>query len=121
MENPITVKNAVPIFPVRDINKAAEFYTQKLGFTITSAYPNYLILKRDETWLHCSLAPGLDPRTNNCRAYVYVSGVDALYAECKTHNIIHPNGALQERDYGMKDFAVLDPDGNLLTFGEALR
>ncbi len=119
MEKRGQLKVAVPILLTRDINKAADFYTQKLGFTVSSIYPNYLIIKRDETALHFSLAQDLDPKTNSCMTYIYVSNIDSLYAECQTQEIIHPNGALQAKDYGMKDFAVIDPDGNLLTFGES--
>lgn len=119
MEKRGELKNAVPILLTRNINQAADFYTQKLGFTVSNRYPNYLIIKRDQTALHFSLAQDLDPKTNSCTTYVYVSNIDSLYTEYQAQDIIHPNGALKTKDYGMKDFAVIDPDGNLLTFGES--
>ena len=33
---------------------------------------------------------------------------------------IHPNGALQNKPWGQKEFALLDPDSNLLTFGQSV-
>jgi hypothetical protein len=33
---------------------------------------------------------------------------------------IHPNGALQSKPWGEKEFALLDPDNNLLTFGQSI-
>ena len=33
---------------------------------------------------------------------------------------IHPNGSLEIKPWGQKEFSVLDPDNNLLTFGESL-
>jgi hypothetical protein len=33
---------------------------------------------------------------------------------------IHPNAALAEKPWGQKEFALLDPDHNLLTFGQAI-
>lgn len=113
------LKIAVPVLLARDINQTAEFYIQKVGFVVSNKYPNYLIIKRDETWLHFSLAQDLDPKTNDCSTYIYVSNIEALYQELKAQGILHPNGNFQEKDYGMKDFAILDPNGNLLTFGEA--
>jgi hypothetical protein len=31
---------------------------------------------------------------------------------------IHPAGHLQTKPWGQKEFSILDPDNNLLTFGE---
>jgi hypothetical protein len=32
---------------------------------------------------------------------------------------IHPNGQLALKPWGQREFSLLDPDNNLLTFGEA--
>ena len=47
-----------------------------------------------------------------------VEGIDALYAEMQAAGVVHPNGLLQQQPWGMKEFAVLDGDGNLIKFGE---
>ena len=51
--------------------------------------------------------------------YIRVRGVGSLYEQCPT-DVIHPNGTLRTHDYGMREFAVIDLDGNLLTFGEPI-
>jgi hypothetical protein len=33
---------------------------------------------------------------------------------------IHPNGQLEIKPWGQKEFALLDPDHNLLTFGQSI-
>ena len=33
---------------------------------------------------------------------------------------IHPNAPLQTKPWGQKEFSLLDPDRNLLTFGEKI-
>ena len=33
--------------------------------------------------------------------------------------IVHPNGALADKPWGTREFAILDPDGNLLTFSQS--
>ena len=52
-------------------------------------------------------------------AYVRVRGADSLFDQFPK-NAIHPNGSLRTQDYGMREFAIIDPDGNLLTFGEPI-
>jgi hypothetical protein len=33
---------------------------------------------------------------------------------------IHPNGNLATKPWGQREFSVLDPDNNLLTFGQGI-
>lgn len=47
-----------------------------------------------------------------------IEGVDALYAQCLAFGIVHPNATLQTPAWGSREFAVLDPDGNLVTFAQ---
>ena len=50
---------------------------------------------------------------------IFVDDVDALYAELvgRGARIIVPAA---DRAYGMRDFSVLDPDGNVLVFGMSI-
>jgi uncharacterized glyoxalase superfamily protein PhnB len=51
------------------------------------------------------------------RVRFVVDDVDALYAELKKHkNVIHPNGALETKPWGTREFGVLDPTGVCITF-----
>jgi hypothetical protein len=49
-------------------------------------------------------------------AYVELRGVDAYYEELRARNV--ELGELHDRPYGMRDFALIDLDGNRLVFGE---
>jgi hypothetical protein len=49
-------------------------------------------------------------------AYVQLHGVDAYYAELRARNLEVRD--LGDRAYGMRDFEVVDPNGNRLAFGE---
>ena len=42
-----------------------------------------------------------------------------VYDEMREAGVVHPNGALCEQPWGMKEFSVLDSDGNLINFGNA--
>lgn len=115
-----TFLNAVPKLLTRDLARTADYYTQHLGFEIVNMYADYLILRRGDVSLHFGLAPDTDPKTNPCSTYVYVRGVDTLYEQCKAEGILRQNAWLADRYYGVRDFSLIDPDGNLLTFGELL-
>ena len=51
-------------------------------------------------------------------AYIRIKGVDAYYAGLQQRAA--DIGNIGDRDYGMRDFEVIDPDGNRLAFGEPL-
>ncbi len=120
MSDTATLNAVAPVLMSRDIARTADFYTRHLGFETVSTYPNYLIMRRDAVRLHFTHAPGNDPLKNDCSAYVFATDVTALYTRAQAAGVVHPNGPLRDQDYGLRDFAVLDPDGNLLTFGEAM-
>jgi hypothetical protein len=58
------------------------------------------------------------PKASGCR--VQVAGIDALYSLCTVAGIVHPNAALAAKPWGTREFAILDPDGNLLTFHQSV-
>ena len=115
----ITFLNAVPKLLTRDLARTTDYYSQHLSFEIVNMYGDYVILRRGEVWLHFGLAD-VDPKTNMCSTYVYVRGIDTLYEQCQTEGILRQNAWLADRPYGMRDFSLIDPDGNLLTFGQRL-
>jgi hypothetical protein len=45
-----------------------------------------------------------------------VAGIEQLFEEYSTKGVIHPNGGLALKPWGVLEFSVLDPDGNLITF-----
>ena len=47
--------------------------------------------------------------------YVQLSGVDAYFSELKARNV--ESSELGDREYGMRDFEVVDQWGNRLAFG----
>ncbi len=108
---------AQPVFVSGDLARTETFYTEKLKFAVSARHDDWLKLDRDALTLHFALVSGLNPRKNMSHAYVRVRGVDSLFEQLP-RDAVHPNGSLRTQDYGMREFAVIDPDGNLLTFGE---
>jgi uncharacterized glyoxalase superfamily protein PhnB len=48
-----------------------------------------------------------------------VKGIELMYAEYRERGgTIHPNGALQTKPWGTKEFAAIDPNGVCVTYQE---
>ena len=117
MEN---ISHLAPILAVRDMKKALTFYNE-IGFKTEFLWqdpPSYAVLSGGgSASIHLSL---LDPAHRGQKTkgviYVFVHNVDQLYEECLEKGSSIAEG-IATRDYGMRDFEILDPDGNLLTFG----
>lgn len=112
-----------PKLPMRDKNKTREFYITELGFQIigTEDYEGYLILGKDQVQIHFFEFHELVPEKNYGQVYIRTNGIDQVYESFIRRGIsIHPNGHLEAKPWGQKEFSLLDPDHNLLTFGEAI-
>ncbi|MFN8431316.1 MAG: VOC family protein [Spirosomataceae bacterium] len=112
-----------PKLPMRNKTITRNYYVDKLGFIDmgTQDYPEYLILKKDEIEIHFFLFKDLNPKENYGMIYIRVLNIEEVYAGFQENNVaIHPNGPLETKPWGMNEFSLLDPDNNLLTFGEAV-
>ncbi len=112
--------HAAPIFAVPNVQKAAEYYRDKLGFSIEFLWeepPTYGVLRRGEgVSIHLSLN-GEEKRRS--ALYVFVYDVDTLHEELQDNEvtIVLP---IDDRDYRMRDFEIEDPWGNRITFGKGI-
>jgi catechol 2,3-dioxygenase-like lactoylglutathione lyase family enzyme len=131
----VTLAQTIPALPVRDASRAVEFYRDKLGFDVVHHDGGFAVLKRDGAEVHLweasdeswrehtsdespvrSGAESFIAGTASCR--IATEGVDELYGELREGGILHPvsRDGVDETDFGTREFAALDPDGNLLTF-----
>jgi len=77
------------------------------------------MLEKDGFQIHFFAFEGLNPLENYGQVYIRTNNIDELYKSLIDKKVaIHPNGNLQVKPWGQKEFALLDPDHNLLTFGE---
>jgi ankyrin repeat protein len=108
-----------PGLPTRDMARTVEHYA-RLGFAFSAAAgADFAIAERDGVELHFALKPEHDPARTATWVYINVEDVEELSAEFAAA------GAGQGReprdtDYGMRELAHIDPDGNLLLFGTPL-
>lgn len=111
--------NIAPKLPMRSKALTKDFYLNKLGFKVIADYDGYLIIEKDHIEIHFFEFIELDPKTNYSQVYIRVNDIDRLYQTFLDNKIpIHPNGYLEIKSWGQKEFSVVDPDINLLTFGQ---
>jgi catechol 2,3-dioxygenase-like lactoylglutathione lyase family enzyme len=104
---------------MRDPRITREFYTSRLGFHVRSDYGHYLMLEKDGLELHFFLHKTLNPLENDGQVYIRTAAIETHYESLLTQGTpIHPNGKLEIKPWGQREFSLLDPDYNLLTFGE---
>jgi len=116
--DPICFLEAIHVLPAADISAAVAFYTQKLGFEKrfqTAEVHAILVRDRIEIQLWQCSDPRIAKQTS-CR--IHVRQIEALYDAYCEQGVIHPNGALETKPWGMKEFVALDRDGNGLFFQE---
>ena len=110
-----------PKIPMRNKKITREFYINSLGFEEigTVDFEGFLMIKRDQIELHFFLFETISPLENYGQIYIRTNDIEALYEDFIRKQIeIHPNGKLQRKPWGQKEFSILDQDGNLLTFGQ---
>ena len=113
-----------PKLPMRSKATTKAYYLDQLGFELLGAhdYPEYLMVKKDAIELHFFLFPGLDPLQNYGQVYLRTDYIDQLYQNFLSRKVaILPNGPLETKAWGQREFSLLDPDHNLLTFGQEVR
>jgi catechol 2,3-dioxygenase-like lactoylglutathione lyase family enzyme len=137
----VTLTQTIPAMPVRDMPSAVAFYRDRLGFEVLHHDGGFAVLGRDEAVVHlwessdeswrerddtlekpiCSGAESFLAGTASFR--IQVTGVDDLFAEMQQADVLHPvsKGGVDDTDFGTREFATLDQDGNLVTFFQWVR
>ncbi len=107
---------------MRDKVKTKDFYINGLGFKNLGSvdYDGYLMVEKDSIQIHFFEFKDLDPKANYGQVYIRTNDIEKLYQSFLDTGInIHPNGHLAIKPWGQMEFSVLDPDNNLLTFGQS--
>jgi catechol 2,3-dioxygenase-like lactoylglutathione lyase family enzyme len=131
----VNMSQTIPALPVHEAAAAVDFYRDRLGFEALHHDGGFAVLRRDEAVVHLwqagddswrgrdslerpvrSGAESFIAGTASCR--ILVEGVDELYDELRRSDVLHPvsRDGVEETDFGTREFAALDLDGNLITF-----
>jgi catechol 2,3-dioxygenase-like lactoylglutathione lyase family enzyme len=107
-----------PILPAHDVRCTRAFY-ESLGFKSGYHDDLYDILRRGNLVVHLELRDDLVPTSNRTSCYWRVSDADALYREFASvgvPSLTEPSDA----PWGMREFTLKDPAGNLIRVGHEL-
>jgi catechol 2,3-dioxygenase-like lactoylglutathione lyase family enzyme len=108
-----------PRLPVADVEQAIDYYVGRLGFQLGWKWGSPLThanVCRDSISLDLIALP--TDRCGTAMVYVQLVGVRSYFSELKKRNV--EPGEIGDRDYGMRDFEVIDHWGNRIAFGEPL-
>lgn len=114
----------IPKLPMRDKSITKAYYVQKLDFAEfgRTDFEYYLMLEKDKLQLHFFEFKDLNPFENYGQIYIRTVEIEKLYQSLLNKDVsIHPNGKLEVKPWGQKEFSLLDPDHNLLTFGQNIQ
>ena len=112
---------AIPVLAAQDLSVSLVFYA-KLGFPTRFQFEDYAAFaigdaQSGEIEVHLWQCDERHIAENTgCR--VEVEGIDALYEKCRASGAVHSNGSLGERPWGTREFVLVDPAGNIITFFE---
>jgi catechol 2,3-dioxygenase-like lactoylglutathione lyase family enzyme len=116
---------AIPILPCRVMDVTVVFY-KRLGFEggAHEFDSNYAILRRGAVEIHFFTHKELVPANSSAGCYIRVLDVEAIYRSFASSKLprtgIPRMDALEDKPWGLREFAVVDPDGNLLRIGQII-
>ncbi len=118
-----SITSATFVLAVRDFPGAIRFYTDRLGFVETLRLDGWSFLSRGACTVRLGDCPGARPMSSSPDhswfAYLHVEDAKGLYEEytSKGVEIWHK---LEDKPWGMREFAIATPEGHRIVFGEAV-
>jgi len=113
---------------VSDLQRAAEYYRNRLGFTceVYGEPPDFLVAERDDAIILMALCDDAEQIVPNWRivdkvwdVYIRVDDVEAIYAEVRRRGA-PIDYSLYEAPSGFREFGVQDPDGHDIAIGQRI-
>jgi predicted enzyme related to lactoylglutathione lyase len=121
----MTIRRAILVLAVPDLQRSAAFYREALGFEIRDiGDPGWRIFARDDCFIMAGECPGAMPASetgdHSYCAYLVVDDADAYHARVVSAGaeIIKP---LASESWGMREFALRTIDGHRMMIGQDLR
>ena len=109
------LQQLLPELPLSDVAAGVAYYQKVLGFRINYAQDGLGVMDRDDVTLLLIARSEKHTGIGSCEAYV--RDADALYAELVARGA-DVQGAPVSHPWGLRDFRVLDLEGNRITFAQ---
>ena len=132
-EKSMKFHKVTPNLVVTNMEKSLTFYRDTLGFSVSQTVPDkapfiFAWMKRDDAdiFLNQNMPPqpgepdlyaGKPVGGGTLSLYLVMEGIDEIYAKVQQQKVPIVV-AMHKQFYGMREFAVHDPDGYLLIFAE---
>ncbi len=111
------------VLAVVDLEQSRKFYIEKLGFSEDLRVDGWSFLSRGACRLRIGDCPGIQPMSSaqdhSWFCYLHVKDAAALYQEV-VGNGVEIWHHIQDKPWGMREFAIVTPDGHRIVFGEDL-
>jgi catechol 2,3-dioxygenase-like lactoylglutathione lyase family enzyme len=110
-----------PMLAVADMEETLAFYQEALGFTPSMKSPGYSIVERDGQTIHFQKADSEEVMKcvrGHTEIYIEVSNIHPLWEHVKSFKHRCRIRDLFDRDYGMTEFHISDPNDCLVFVGE---
>lgn len=111
------------VLAVHDVRVSAAFYVDALGFEIVMEPPGWIFVARD----HCMImlgecrdeVPAGELGNHSYFGYLRVDDADAFHARLLERGF-HPTSRIEDKPWGMREFAIRTPDGHRITIGHMI-
>jgi uncharacterized glyoxalase superfamily protein PhnB len=105
-----------PMLQTRDVARAINWYVSVLGFRCTGRADDWCRLERDDVAIMFMRNAHIGEPYATATQYIYVDDVMALWESVRDR--VAAEWGPEPMSYGLTEFAIKDPDGYLLSFGE---
>ena len=120
MENDVRMTALVPMLQTNDMARTRQWYEDVLGFRCVAAQGDeWCRLERDQVAIMFMRNAHLGAPHATATQYIFVDDVHALLAGIRGR--CTAEWGPEAMPYGMTEFAIKDPNGYLLSFGQRTR
>ena len=112
--NPAQFIQGAPVLHVPDVEAAAKYYRDVLGFISDFGNQDYAIVWRDNSAIHFVKNDG---SPSGVHLFQWVRDVDACYREVRERGA-EITAEPGDRPYGIRDFNIRDLNGISIIFGQ---
>jgi catechol 2,3-dioxygenase-like lactoylglutathione lyase family enzyme len=111
-------RGLTPLSPAKDPAAAVGFYVEKLGFR---DHGNENVARVIRGNVEIMFYQTDDQHLVDWTSFrIHVEHIEALFKEYQANHVIHPNGDLETKPWGTKEFSIIDLDGVCITFFERI-